>query len=261
MALLDNIERKFSWLAFPGLLRNLTILCLLVYGIAWTKPEFGDLIDFDRAKILNGQWWRLISFPFAPYGAGRPSLISIIFVACMVRFSMTISDTLEQAWGEVRTTLFILVAILGQLVAGFVAPATLPFSGAFIFGSAFLAFARLCPNYPMLFMLIIPVPCKYLAYLQCGMLALISLTLPSMIPFILLCHLNLLIWVVPGLWRETKLQRKAITNRRSFQAKVRPRGEAFHTCVTCGKSEHDGAHLEFRVGADGEEYCVEHLPK
>lgn len=261
MALLDRIESRLSWLAFPGLLRNLTILCLVVYGIAWTKPDFGQLIDFDRAKILSGQWWRLITFPFAPYGAGQPSLISIIFIACMVRFSMTISDTLEQAWGEVRTTLFILVAILGQLAAGFLAPDSLPFSGAYIFGTAFLAFARFCPNYPLLFMLIIPVPCKYFAYFQCAILGLISILSPSLIPFILLCHLNLLIWIVPGLRRETKLHRKSISNRRSFQAKLRPASEAFHTCAVCGKTELDGPHLEFRVGSDGEEYCGDHLPE
>ena len=31
-------------------------------------------------------------------------------------------------------------------------------------------------------------------------------------------------------------------------------------CATCDRTEHDDPDLEFRVAADGEEYCKEHLP-
>ena len=35
-----------------------------------------------------------------------------------------------------------------------------------------------------------------------------------------------------------------------------PAGEFSHQCAQCGKTEADNATLEFRVTADGEEYCT-----
>ncbi len=34
-----------------------------------------------------------------------------------------------------------------------------------------------------------------------------------------------------------------------------------HECTVCGRTEHHDRDLEFRVGTDGNEYCVEHLPE
>jgi hypothetical protein len=36
---------------------------------------------------------------------------------------------------------------------------------------------------------------------------------------------------------------------------------AFHACAHCQRSDLSDPTLEFRVGADGREYCTEHLPK
>ena len=37
--------------------------------------------------------------------------------------------------------------------------------------------------------------------------------------------------------------------------------EPLHQCVVCKRTERDDADLEFRVSSNGEEYCLEHLPK
>jgi hypothetical protein len=49
--------------------------------------------------------------------------------------------------------------------------------------------------------------------------------------------------------------------RRRFDAKKQPEGDAFHTCEVCGRTDVTDPRLEFRVGHDGKEYCVEHLPE
>jgi hypothetical protein len=36
--------------------------------------------------------------------------------------------------------------------------------------------------------------------------------------------------------------------------------ETLHKCARCGRTEVGAPELEFRVGRDGEEYCMEHLP-
>jgi len=34
-----------------------------------------------------------------------------------------------------------------------------------------------------------------------------------------------------------------------------------HRCSQCGRTEVSHVELDFRVAADGEEYCTEHLPQ
>jgi hypothetical protein len=49
--------------------------------------------------------------------------------------------------------------------------------------------------------------------------------------------------------------------RLKFAAGSVPVDEPLHRCAVCKRTERDDAELEFRVARDGEEYCVEHLPK
>ena len=50
--------------------------------------------------------------------------------------------------------------------------------------------------------------------------------------------------------------------RRNFQKQMEERmADALHTCHVCGRTDAEHPALEFRVAADGEEYCNEHLPR
>ena len=49
--------------------------------------------------------------------------------------------------------------------------------------------------------------------------------------------------------------------RRKFEAAKRPAEDAIHHCKVCGRTELTAPDLEFRVAGDGEEYCLEHLPR
>lgn len=54
--------------------------------------------------------------------------------------------------------------------------------------------------------------------------------------------------------------------QRAFRMAVKSRetgesAEGFHRCAVCGRTELGAPDLVFRVAADGEEYCGEHLPK
>ena len=52
-----------------------------------------------------------------------------------------------------------------------------------------------------------------------------------------------------------------LARRREFRAALVPASDSLHRCRTCGRTERTNPDLEFRVsGADGEEYCAEHLP-
>jgi hypothetical protein len=257
---LNKLERKFDWLAFPGLFKCLTIIGALVYGISWTKPEFGLLLNFDKAKILAGEWWRIPTFLFASQGMGPPNPISLLFFLCAVSFAFTISDSLEREWGTTRTTLFLLLGWISLLAGSWFAPAISFFPGTWLFTTTFLAFAWFYPDYPLRLFFFIPVPCHVFAKLDLVVVLFLSMVQPALIPFLLVAHLNLLIWVGPLLWKSRKLLFKARAKRREFQSKLRPVREAFHTCNVCQRTEHHAPSLDFRVGHDGREYCDEHLP-
>ena len=52
-----------------------------------------------------------------------------------------------------------------------------------------------------------------------------------------------------------------IKRRREFQRAVTRSDSELHRCAVCQKTEKDDPNLDFRVGADGEEYCMDHLPR
>ncbi|HEX7262445.1 MAG TPA: rhomboid family intramembrane serine protease [Luteolibacter sp.] len=54
---------------------------------------------------------------------------------------------------------------------------------------------------------------------------------------------------------------KALRRRHEFRRAINASADAIHHCEVCGKTEHDDPDLEFRVGADGLEYCSGHLPE
>ena len=59
-------------------------------------------------------------------------------------------------------------------------------------------------------------------------------------------------------WRE---QGRTMKRRQQFQvAQKQGVDETLHHCKVCGSTEVSAPEREFRVAADGEEYCTQHLP-
>lgn len=264
---MNRIERKFDWLAMPGLIRYLAMLGGLVYALAWLTHDFSVHLNFDKTAIREKhEYWRLVTFPFAISGL-RPSLGGIIFLVFAIQFSFTISDGLERIWGATRTTLFVLICWISMIFCGFylkIAPdyGVLRSSNlCLIFSSTLLAFASHYPHHRIFFMMILPVPIWLIAAFMLIGLGMTVLTDPSFTPTLLLTHSNLLIWVLPHILKERSQLIKAGHKRRQFKASSLPADDAFHHCAVCNRTEHDDAHLEFRVHSDGKEYCAQHVPQ
>jgi membrane associated rhomboid family serine protease len=51
-----------------------------------------------------------------------------------------------------------------------------------------------------------------------------------------------------------------IKRRQEFQRAVSRSDSSLHRCAVCKKTERDDPNMDFRVGEDGDEYCMEHLP-
>jgi hypothetical protein len=106
---------------------------------------------------------------------------------------------------------------------------------------------------------ILPVQIRLLAMIQGGMMLLSAFSSPLLLPFFLLGCSNYLIFSgIPALRGTAKVIESA-NRRKRFQAAKEPEHEAFHSCAACDRTDVTDPGLEFRVGKDGREYCVEHL--
>lgn len=261
MSRIDRLERRLGWLSFPGLLRYYALMQVLVFVLQFLRPDIGLLLDFDRAKIGAGEVWRVVTCFFAVSGEGRPSLMSILFLACAVNFAFMVSDGLEGAWGSFKTSLFCYVGMIFILMANFVYPFPIPFSGFALYASAFFAFALMYPKLEIMLMFILPVRIGVLGVIGAVGLLLLVISTPALLPFILMAFANFIIWAgIPAL-RGSALVIESAKRRRRFNAAKEPEEQSFHACAECGRTDASDPHLEFRVGSNGREYCDEHLPE
>jgi hypothetical protein len=257
---LDRIEQRLDWLHFPGLFKYLTFLGVIAYACQWARPDIALLLDFDREKILAGEVWRVFTFLFVPMGMRSFSAWGVFILFFAVQLAFMISDSLEEAWGTTRTTLYILVGWLGLIIAQFVfAPYSLA-SGLLLSTSMFFAFATLYPRVELMLFFIIPVQVRILAWISAAILGLTVVTNPWSLVLVFPAMLPYLLWVLPDVIHGRKSLVKAAHRRRKFQTASVPEALAFHRCETCGRTERDSEDLQFFTLPDGKEYCQEHLP-
>ena len=64
MGLNVNLEKNFSWLAFPGLIRAIVMLQCVVFFVILINPETASYFMVTPEGIANGQYWRNRYVPF-----------------------------------------------------------------------------------------------------------------------------------------------------------------------------------------------------
>lgn len=262
MSFFDRLERRWGWIAFPGFLRYYALMHVLVFVVQFLRPGVGEALEFDRAKILSGEVWRVATMFFAGSGFGGASpLMMILLLYFAVTIVFMVSDGLESAWGSFKASLFYYAGIVAIVMMNFVYPVTVPLSGALLYASAFLAFATLFPKEQILVFFVLPVQIRFLGILMGGGLLLILLGNPILAPFFAVVFANYFIWAGLPALRGTARVIEAGKRKKRFNASKLPVSEAFHTCAVCAKTDVSDPHAEFRIGKDGEEYCVEHLPE
>ncbi len=260
MRFLDRLERNFGWLAFPGFLRFYALFHALVFVLQLFRKDIGQLLEFDRERILSGEIWRLVTFLFSSSGMSGFGAFGLLFFIFMVMIAFMMSDALEGAWGTFRTTMFFYAGWFFLLVGNFISPVAFSGSGFLLYGTAFLAFATLFPKVEFMMFFILPVQVRFLAMIQAGLLVLSLLGDYRLFPLFLLGHLNYLLWAgIPALRGQARVM-QSVQRKKGFTAKQLPKEEAFHRCAVCGRTEISDPALEFRIGTDGQEYCDEHLP-
>lgn len=261
MNFFDRLERRWGWLAFPGFLRYYALFQVLVFVLRLFRPDISAILAFDREKILQGEVWRVATFFFADGDFGPPGIISILLLIFAVNFVFMVSDGLEGAWGCFKATLFYYTGILFALLANFVYPFPVPYSGMTLFAASLLAFATLFPRVEILLYFIIPIQIRFIGILTGLGILLAMIQSPILIPFFGMTLMNYLTWVAIPTLRGTARVLDASKRKQRFNAAKLPNAAAFHTCAVCQKTDVSDPHLEFRIGRNGEEYCTDHLPE
>jgi hypothetical protein len=127
--------------------------------------------------------------------------------------------------------------------------------------SLFFAFATLYPDIQIYVLFVLPLKVKWLAFLSLAPLML-ELVLGSLATkaAILVSFLNYFVFFAPTALTNLQSRAETGTRRRKFESKSSG-DETLHRCAVCKRTEKDNPDLEFRVAGDGEEYCLDHLPR
>jgi hypothetical protein len=245
---LNSLELRFGRFAIPGLVAILAILQVAVWVLLQVSPDFHLMLRLHRVLVEHGEVWRLVTWVFVPQWS---SLLLLLFGVMLM---LTISSVLDHAWGAFRVNLYIFSGIV-FIVLGHWFFGAVP-EGLFLYGSIFLAFCVIVPEYEISLYLIMPIKVKYLGMIAGAMELLAFIGTPELRSTIFFSHLNFLIAFTPGFTRWMKQRGTVVQRRARFDSAKPPQGTFFHKCANCGKTDVDDPKLEFRVTTDGEEYCT-----
>jgi membrane associated rhomboid family serine protease len=253
MTMLDKLERRFGFLAIPGLIRIVIGFTALVWALMWLNPGFRSALDLDPTRILHGEVWRLITYIFVPQTLS-------LWIVLALWFLWFIGEGLERAWGPFRLTLYFIVGMIGTTIAAFFFGSN--FSNGMLIASLFFAFARFYPDEVIYILFILPVKIKWLAWVFAAFLLLgFAVNSNSYRAALIAAFANYFIFFGPEMVREARHRTEVSTRRRRFEAHSRSADDSLHHCAVCGATELTHPNLDFRVARDGEEYCIPHLPK
>jgi len=255
---LDRLEKRFGFLAIPGLIRIVAGFTALVFLLS-LNPDFRSVLELRPALIRRGEVWRLVTYIFLP-PADLTQRFGVIWTIFAVWFLWFIGEGLEHAWGTFRLTLYFIVGMIGTTAAAFFLGVN--FSNTMLMASLFYAFAYFYPDQVIYVAFILPLKVKWVAWLSALFLVFGFAAGPNSQRLALLVALsNFLIFFGPQLFQRARHRQEVSARRRRFEASSRSENEALHKCATCGATEVTDPNLDFRVARDGEEYCMAHLPK
>ncbi len=259
MKWIDRAERNLSHLAIPHLIRSIGLLNALVFILYKVNPAFLQYLTLDPAAVRAGEYWRVISFVFIP-SIGGP-IVDWLFAAFYILYLWWIGDGLEEALGSFRVNLYYFIGVLGTIAAAFWTGST-GFATGFLNSSLFFAFARFYPDNTIYFMFLIPVKIRWMAWFSAALILFGFVFGDWDYRFaVIAAFANYFIFFGRDIFQEAILRREVETRRKRFVEANVDEDEALHRCTVCGRTEQVAPDLEFRVAKDGEEYCVEHLPK
>lgn len=232
------------------------------------------VLCFSREAILQGQIWRLITYPLT-FSGGNILLTAIVLICYY-----SLGRAMENLWGTLRFNLFYFTGVILMDVYCMI------FGGMadvyYLNMSLFLAYATMYPDAQFLFLYIIPVRARIFALIDLFMViySLIFYAFPyNLFPVIALANYFLffgrdVLNVLPVSWRinAERLFRKKPAKKTgtipfptagSYEATTaKPKAPYTHKCSVCGRTDVSHPDLEFRYCSrcNGYHcYCQDHI--
>lgn len=200
----DRLERRWGFLAAPGLPGFLAGMTALAGALSRLKPEFIDSLALSPGPLRHGQVWRVVTFLI------MPPPMSLLLLAFWVLLLYSCLSALEAAWGAFKLALFLALSTLATAAGALALGAA--FDNWAILLSSFLAFARLAPEREMLVFFVLPVKLRWLAALAAFLAALQFVVGGAAARVQLAAGLSsYLLFFGPGHWRDL---RRALRGRR-----------------------------------------------
>ncbi len=266
---IDMFCYKHPRFGVPNLMLYIVIISLAVWLLSIMDPSktLMSFFVFSPERILKGEVWRLVSFIFVPQSLSFWELLFFYFY-------YWIGNVLEKEWGTPRFNIFLISGVLLTAVYGFIiyfiTKQSIAVTTYFIYLSMFFSFATLFPDVQVLFMFIIPIKVKWLAYLDAAFFLLSMLT--QSFPFNLLplvAVLNYLVFFGDDLFsslRSNKARYNKTTvnfNREKQKIKYEQKNASYtKKCAVCGRTDTDYPDLEFRYCSRCAGYhcfCQDHI--
>jgi len=245
MNFLDKLEKKFGWMAIS----NLTFYLIIAQGIGFLlitiSPETYKLLSFTGAQIIDGEWWRSITYLM------EPLTTNIIFLVFAMYLYYLYGTALERLWGSFHYTVYVFISLVASLLCAILFP-MIQITNVYLFTSLFLAFAFLFPDFTLMIFFVLPVKVKWIAAVTwiitgasfvMGSTGEKILILFSLANFLFFFGDELLI-----IFRN--IFQKQSSGVRSVVIKKKPN----HVCVVCKKNEIDNPDMGIR-------YCNECIPE
>ena len=286
---MKNLRRNFERFCFqnrskgiPNLMLYISLGSGLVYLMSQMAGNYTlySLLCFDRDAILQGQVWRLITYPLT-YAAGN-IFLTLISLVCYY----SIGRAMENLWGTFRFNLFYFTGILLMDIYCLIFPCQADVY--YLNLSLFLSYATMYPNAGFLLFFIIPVKAWIFALVDLAMVAYGLIFYPF--PYNLFSVISLanyflffgkdVLNVIPLTWRlnarrlfrkgkqaaQPKQDRPRVVpfpTAGSYEATVaKPKAPYTHRCTVCGKTDVSHPEMEFRYCSRCKGYycyCEEHI--
>jgi len=288
---MKNLRRHFDRFCFqhrskgiPNLMLYVSLGAALVYFMSMFAQNnvLAYWLAFDRGLILQGQVWRLLTYPFV-YAVGSYNVV-LVLISLLCYYSL--GRAMENVWGTLRFNLFYLSGIVLMDIY------CLLFDGYadvyYLNLSLFLAYATMYPDAHFLLFFIIPVKAWIFAVIDLAITVyeVISMSIPvfffpyNLFPLVAIANYLLFFGkdvanVIPISWRinfrrlfskkSGKTQAKTIPfpSAGSYEASVaKPKEPYTHRCTVCGRTDISHPDLEFRYCSRCQGYhcyCIDHI--
>lgn len=274
---MKNLRTKFErfclknrHIGIPNLMLFITIGSAVVYLMGlFGLDQLANLLTFDRALILRGQVWRLITYIFT-YDTGY-----ILLTAISLYCYFTLGRAMENAWGTLRFNLFYFTGVI--LMDAF----CMLFGGQanvyYLNLSLFLGYATLYPDARFLLFFFIPIRAWIFALVDLGLtlLDVVNLAVDGYFPYCLFPLVAIgnyflffggdVVNVLPPAWRRRRRPKNPKIVDVPPVRKAAPKQDKTpytHRCVVCGRTDISHPDLEFRYCSRCKGYfcyCQDHI--